>query len=175
MRARRPLVLVCDVELKNIDFNARRVIVAEGTYTEAKPHHPFGLGSTAATKRTEENGGNYVRTHRLWLSHPIDTGINLKNFACDPSKLEDIPLLLNLVTIAGGLEIHFYPDHHVELAFSGEMLGSTRLPIVDVSRELTKRYGKQLDEKRGQRCPTASPNFADGRGSVAQVPLHRSR
>ncbi|WP_422387736.1 hypothetical protein [Burkholderia multivorans] len=73
------------------------------------------------------------------------------------------------------LGIHFYPDHHVELAFSGEMLGSTRLPIVDVSRELTKRYGKQLDEKRGQRCPTASPNFADGRGSVAQVPLHRSR
>ncbi|HDV6319427.1 hypothetical protein WK80_17205 [Burkholderia multivorans] len=47
------------------------------------------------------------------------------------------------------LEIHFYPDHHVELAFPGEMLGSTRLPIVDVSRELTKRYGKQLDEKYG--------------------------
>lgn len=45
------------------------------------------------------------------------------------------------------LEVHFYPDRHVELAFSGEMLGSTRLPIVDVSRDLTKRYGKRLDEK----------------------------
>ncbi|WGS43859.1 DUF3304 domain-containing protein [Burkholderia sp. JSH-S8] len=45
------------------------------------------------------------------------------------------------------LEIHFYPDRHVELAFPGEMLGSTRLPIVDVSRDLTKRYGKRLDEK----------------------------
>lgn len=107
MGARRPPSIVCDVELKNIDFDARRVIVAEGTYTEAKPHHPFRLGSTAATKRTEENGGNYVRTHRLWLSHPIDTGINLKNFACDPSKLEDIPLLLDLVTIVGGTNSAF--------------------------------------------------------------------
>ncbi|AIO74451.1 DUF3304 domain-containing protein [Burkholderia multivorans] len=45
------------------------------------------------------------------------------------------------------LELHFYPDRHVELAFPGEMLGSTRLPIVDVSRAMTKRYGKQLDKK----------------------------
>ncbi|WP_081062037.1 DUF3304 domain-containing protein [Burkholderia territorii] len=45
------------------------------------------------------------------------------------------------------LEVHFYPDRHVELAFPGEMLGSTRLPIVDVSRDLTKRYGKRLDKK----------------------------
>ncbi|AIO77331.1 TPA: hypothetical protein QDC51_001527 [Burkholderia multivorans] len=96
------------MELKNIDFDARRVIVAEGTYTEAKPHHPFRLGSTAATKRTEENGGDYVRTHRLWSSHPIDTGINLKNFACDPSKLEDIPLPLDLVTIVGGTNPAFW-------------------------------------------------------------------
>ncbi|WP_034185457.1 MULTISPECIES: DUF3304 domain-containing protein [Burkholderia] len=45
------------------------------------------------------------------------------------------------------LEVHFYPDRHVELAFPGEMLGSTRLPIVEVSRDLTKRYGKRLDKK----------------------------
>ncbi|MGZ2743537.1 hypothetical protein V0P10_02855 [Burkholderia stagnalis] len=59
------------------------------------------------------------------------------------------------------LEIHFYPDRHVELAFPGEMLGNTRLPIadcrlpiadcrlpiVDVSRDLTKRYGKRLDRR----------------------------
>jgi len=45
------------------------------------------------------------------------------------------------------LEVHFYPDRHVELAFPGEMLGSTRLPIVDVSRDLAKRYGKRLDKK----------------------------
>ncbi|RQR28530.1 MULTISPECIES: DUF3304 domain-containing protein [unclassified Burkholderia] len=45
------------------------------------------------------------------------------------------------------LEIHFYPDHHIELAFPGQMLGSTRLPIVDVSRSLAKRYGEQLGTK----------------------------
>lgn len=45
------------------------------------------------------------------------------------------------------LEVHFYPDRHVELAFPGQMLGSTRLPIVDVSRDLTKRYGGQLDKR----------------------------
>jgi len=45
------------------------------------------------------------------------------------------------------LEVHFYPDRHVELAFPGEMMGSTRLPIVDVSRDLAKRYGKRLDKK----------------------------
>ncbi|WP_175888409.1 DUF3304 domain-containing protein [Burkholderia contaminans] len=44
-------------------------------------------------------------------------------------------------------EVHFYPDHHVELAFPGQMLGSSRLPIVDVSRDLTKRYGERLDKK----------------------------
>ncbi|MCM2493596.1 DUF3304 domain-containing protein [Burkholderia glumae] len=42
------------------------------------------------------------------------------------------------------LEVHFYPDRHVELVFPGKMLGSTRLPIVAVSRDLTKRYGKPL-------------------------------
>ena len=45
------------------------------------------------------------------------------------------------------LEIHFYPDHHVELALPGEMLGSTRLPIVDASRGLMKRYESQLGRK----------------------------
>lgn len=90
-------------------------IVAEDTYTEAKPHRPPKLiargaktlltaqvGSAAAAKRAEENGGNYVKAHRLWLSHLIDTGVNFKNFACDPSKLEDVRPLLDLVTVVGG-------------------------------------------------------------------------
>ncbi|MBI0331126.1 hypothetical protein [Burkholderia plantarii] len=45
------------------------------------------------------------------------------------------------------LEVHFYPDRHVELVFPGKMLGSTRLPIVEVSRDLTERYGKRLYRK----------------------------
>jgi hypothetical protein len=45
------------------------------------------------------------------------------------------------------LEVHFYPDRHVEVVFPGQMLGSTRLPIVDASRGLTKRYGARLDKR----------------------------
>lgn len=90
-------------------------IAAEDTYTGAKPHRPPRLiargaktrltaqvGSAAAAKRAEENRGNYVKAHRLWLSHLIDTGVNFKNFACDASKLEDVRPLLDLVTVVGG-------------------------------------------------------------------------
>nr|WP_260433632.1 DUF3304 domain-containing protein [Burkholderia sp. Bp8998] len=45
------------------------------------------------------------------------------------------------------LEVHFYPDRHVELSFPGQILGSTRLPIVDVSRDLTKRYASRLEKR----------------------------
>ena len=45
------------------------------------------------------------------------------------------------------LEVHFYPDRHVELSFPGQILGSTRLPIVDVSRDLTKRYANRLEKR----------------------------
>jgi hypothetical protein len=45
------------------------------------------------------------------------------------------------------LEVHFYPDRHVELSFPGQILGSTRLPIVDVSRGLTERYARRLEQR----------------------------
>ncbi|TDV05551.1 LysM peptidoglycan-binding domain-containing protein [Paraburkholderia caballeronis] len=90
-------------------------IVEEDTYSEAKPHHPSRLisrgaktlliaqiGTGAAAKRAKENGDNYVKAHRFWLSNLIDSGINFKNFACDPTKLDDVRPLLEIVTVAGG-------------------------------------------------------------------------
>jgi hypothetical protein len=60
------------------------------------------IGASAAAKRAEDNGGNYVKAHRLWLSQLIDNGVNFKNFACDPTKLADVRPLLDLVTAVGG-------------------------------------------------------------------------
>lgn len=84
-------------------------IVEDDTYSEARPHHPPRLiargaktlliaqvGTDAAAKRAKENGDNYVKAHRLWLSNLIDTGVNFKNFACDPTKLDDVRPLLTL-------------------------------------------------------------------------------
>lgn len=45
------------------------------------------------------------------------------------------------------LEVHFYPDRHVELQFPGELLDDSRIPIVDVSRWMATRYQAQLDRK----------------------------
>ncbi|WP_322027237.1 hypothetical protein [Burkholderia sp. BCC1977] len=45
------------------------------------------------------------------------------------------------------LEVHFYPDRHVELQFPGELLDKSRIPIVDVSRWMATRYQAQLDRK----------------------------
>ncbi|MEX3669402.1 LysM peptidoglycan-binding domain-containing protein [Paraburkholderia phenoliruptrix] len=90
-------------------------IAADDTYSQATPGHPPRLiargaktlliaqiGASAAAKRAEDNAGNYVKAHRLWLSHLIDNGVNFKNFACDPTKLADVRPLLELVTAVGG-------------------------------------------------------------------------
>lgn len=90
-------------------------IVEDDTYSEARPHHPRRLiargaktlliaqvGTDAAAKRAKENGDNYIIAHRLWLSNLIDAGVNFKNFACDPTKLDDVRPLLDIVTIVGG-------------------------------------------------------------------------
>lgn len=45
------------------------------------------------------------------------------------------------------LEVHFYPDHHVEFQFPGELLDESRIPIVDVSRWMATHYQEQLDKK----------------------------
>ncbi|HDR9493170.1 DUF3304 domain-containing protein [Burkholderia stabilis] len=45
------------------------------------------------------------------------------------------------------LEVHFYPDHHVEFQFPGELLDESRVPIVDVSRWMASHYQEQLDKK----------------------------
>jgi hypothetical protein len=44
-------------------------------------------------------------------------------------------------------EVHFYPDHHVEFQFPGELLDDSRVPIVAVSRWMSKHYEEQLDRK----------------------------
>ncbi|MGU7776013.1 DUF3304 domain-containing protein [Burkholderia sp. MR1-5-21] len=45
------------------------------------------------------------------------------------------------------LEVHFYPDRHVEFQFPGELLDDSRIPIVDVSRWMATHYQEQLDKK----------------------------
>lgn len=44
------------------------------------------------------------------------------------------------------LELHIYPDEHMELALSRELKGQVRIPIVDTTRWL---YGKYRDELVG--------------------------
>ncbi|WP_179235045.1 MULTISPECIES: hypothetical protein [unclassified Burkholderia] len=45
------------------------------------------------------------------------------------------------------LEVHFYPDRHVELQFPGGLLDDSRVPIVEVSRWMVTHYQTKLDEK----------------------------
>ncbi|KWZ34165.1 DUF3304 domain-containing protein [Burkholderia anthina] len=45
------------------------------------------------------------------------------------------------------LEVHFYPDRHVEFQFPGELLDESRIPVVDVSRWMATHYQEQLDKK----------------------------
>lgn len=45
------------------------------------------------------------------------------------------------------LEVHFYPDRHVEFQFPGELLDDSRIPIVDVSRWMATHYQARLDKK----------------------------
>ncbi|WP_431227084.1 DUF3304 domain-containing protein [Burkholderia contaminans] len=48
------------------------------------------------------------------------------------------------------LEVHFFPDRHVEFQFPGEMLDDARLPIVDVVKWM-KQYQAQLDKRYDER------------------------
>jgi len=45
------------------------------------------------------------------------------------------------------LEVHFFPDHHVEFQFPGELLDDSRIPIVEVSRWMSDQYRDMLDKK----------------------------
>ena len=45
------------------------------------------------------------------------------------------------------LEVHFYPDRHVEFQFPGQLLDESRIPVVDVSRWMATHYQEQLDKK----------------------------
>ncbi len=48
------------------------------------------------------------------------------------------------------LEVHFFPDRHVEFEFPGKMLDDARLPIVDVVR-WAKQYQTQLEKRYDER------------------------
>ncbi len=48
------------------------------------------------------------------------------------------------------LEVHFFPDRHVELQFPGEMLDDDRLPMVDVVRWM-KHFQARLDKRYDER------------------------
>ncbi|HDR9587329.1 TPA: hypothetical protein QDC22_004977 [Burkholderia stabilis] len=48
------------------------------------------------------------------------------------------------------LEVHFFPDRHVEFRFPGKMLDDPRLPIVDVVRWM-KQYQVRLDRRYDER------------------------
>ncbi|KNY12688.1 hypothetical protein AKG08_04480 [Achromobacter piechaudii] len=43
------------------------------------------------------------------------------------------------------MELHIYPDEHMELALSRQMAGQARIPIVETSRWLYKKYRNELD------------------------------
>ncbi|WP_126286648.1 DUF3304 domain-containing protein [Burkholderia stagnalis] len=48
------------------------------------------------------------------------------------------------------LEVHFYPDRHVDLQFPGGLLDDARLPIVDVAKWMD-RFQPQLDKRYDER------------------------
>lgn len=45
------------------------------------------------------------------------------------------------------LEVHFFPDHHVELQFPGGLLDESRIPVVEVSRWTSDHFQEKLDKK----------------------------
>ncbi|ABX16598.1 conserved hypothetical protein [Burkholderia multivorans ATCC 17616] len=49
------------------------------------------------------------------------------------------------------LEVHFYPDRHVELQFPGALMDKPRIPTVDVSRWMASQYQGQLNERYDER------------------------
>lgn len=49
------------------------------------------------------------------------------------------------------LEVHFYPDRHVELQFPGTLLDKSRIPMIDVARWMSSNYQKQLNNRYDER------------------------
>ncbi len=45
------------------------------------------------------------------------------------------------------LELHFYPDRHVELTFPAGITDSPAFPMVDVMRAMLKKHGDALDKR----------------------------
>ncbi|MEN5158491.1 hypothetical protein [Achromobacter spanius] len=46
------------------------------------------------------------------------------------------------------LELHIYPDEHMELALSRQLLGQVRIPIVETARWLYKHHKEELENYR---------------------------
>ncbi|WP_419188574.1 MULTISPECIES: DUF3304 domain-containing protein [Burkholderia] len=49
------------------------------------------------------------------------------------------------------LEVHFYPDRHVELQFPGALMDESRIPMIDVSRWISSHYQEQLNKRYDER------------------------
>lgn len=49
------------------------------------------------------------------------------------------------------IEVHFYPDRHVELQFPGALADTSRIPMIDVSRWMSSRYQNELNRKYDER------------------------
>ncbi|MGU7776015.1 DUF3304 domain-containing protein [Burkholderia sp. MR1-5-21] len=49
------------------------------------------------------------------------------------------------------LEIHFYPDRHVEFQFPGTLMDESRIPMIDVSRWMSSHYQEQLNKRYDER------------------------
>ncbi|WJN76934.1 T6SS component Hcp [Burkholderia anthina] len=49
------------------------------------------------------------------------------------------------------IEVHFYPDRHVELQFPGALVGTSRIPMIDVSRWMSSRYQNELNRRYDER------------------------
>jgi len=49
------------------------------------------------------------------------------------------------------LEVHFYPDRHVELQFPGALMDESRIPMIEVSRWMTSQFQKQLNQRYDER------------------------
>ncbi|NTZ09485.1 hypothetical protein [Burkholderia metallica] len=49
------------------------------------------------------------------------------------------------------IEVHFYPDRHVELQFPGALADTSRIPMIDASRWMSSRYQNELNRKYDER------------------------
>ncbi|MFP3795372.1 hypothetical protein [Paraburkholderia tropica] len=45
------------------------------------------------------------------------------------------------------LQVHFYPDHHVELQFPAGIMDPSQLPVVDVARAMFMKHQDALDKR----------------------------